>query len=157
MVFLKCACFSVCVCVCARRETSWFFFLISAICLCVGDSQTSVKRLIVVIPQQVSISEQSPFFHSAGNLPPHNIVACVPVLPHTYSQEQIWFHHNWLTKAIVAIQHQSNKCNKLMHGGSSLTHAACRRPRMNKQERPSPSLIKPVSSRGSDKFNSVPG
>lgn len=66
-----------------------FFFLISAICLFVGDSQTSVKRLIVVIPQQVSISEQSPFFHSAGNLPSHNIVACVPVLPHTYSQEQI--------------------------------------------------------------------
>lgn len=83
-----CLFFRVCLCVCTERN-KLIFFLISAICLFVGDSQTSVKRLIVVIPQQVSISEQSPFFHSAGNLPPHNIVACVPVLPHTYSQEQI--------------------------------------------------------------------
>lgn len=70
---------------------------ISAICLFVGDSQGSFlkKKKVVVLPQQVCLSEKSPprpapafsfvfwlfFFLHAGNLPPGSIVACGPALP----------------------------------------------------------------------------
>lgn len=127
MGVLKCVCFDTCVSIPALWGLK--ISAVSAICLFVGDNQTSVKkekkRHLVVIPQQVSISEQSPF--SVGNPPPRNIVACFPVLPHTHSREQICSHHNWLSKAIVPVQHQLSRRNKLMHGGSSLTHATCRR------------------------------
>lgn len=94
------------------------------------------KRRLVVIPQQVSISEQSPFFSVLAICLLTILWHVSLFLPHAYSQQQIWFHHNWVTKAIVPIRHQLNKFNKLMHGGSTLTHATCPRPRMNKQERP---------------------
>lgn len=64
----------VCLCMCVYVRLSsgsadFIFFLVSAICLFVGDSQTSLKKkrrkkrkVVVVLPQQVCLSEQSPFF-----------------------------------------------------------------------------------------------
>lgn len=72
-----------------------------------------------------------------------------------FPQDQIWFHHIGPTKAIVPVRHQLNKCDKLKHGGSTLTHPTCHRQRTNKQ-RHLP-LIMLVSSSRSDSFDSVLG
>lgn len=62
-----------------------FFPISSHMLICGGHSGAHKKRLIVVIPQQVSISEQSPLFFCAGNLPLRNVVPCVAVRPHTHT------------------------------------------------------------------------
>lgn len=104
-----------------------------------------------MLPQQASIGEPSPFFSSM--LASCFLTALRYLAP--FSQEQIWFHHNWLTKAIVPVRHQLNKWNKLKHAGSTLTHTTCHRLRTNKQ-RHLP-LIMLVSSSRSDRFDSVLG
>lgn len=104
-----------------------------------------------MLPQQASIGELSLFFFSMLAI---CFLAALRYLA-PFSQEQIWFHHNWLTKAFIPVRHQLNKCNKLKHGGSTLTHTTCHRLRTNKQ-RHLP-LIMLVSSSRSDRFDSVLG